>query len=49
MTKEIKIIDSDNTPKLEKIINHYLKEGWKIRGNLIKGSYSFVVVMERKF
>tara|TARA_R110002051_G_scaffold324546_1_gene422312 strand:+ start:108 stop:257 length:150 start_codon:yes stop_codon:yes gene_type:complete len=48
MAKEIKIIDSNCTPKLEKSINKLLKQGWKIRGNLIKGSYSLVVMMERK-
>ncbi|WP_424002639.1 hypothetical protein [Maribacter sp. IgM3_T14_3] len=48
MSKKIKIIESDYTPQLEETINKLLKEGWKLRGSIIKGVNCLVVMMETK-
>jgi len=34
---KVKILESNCTPKLEKTINKYLENGWKISGKLFKG------------
>lgn len=48
MSKRIKIIESDHRPELEETINKLLKEGWKLRGSIIKGINCLVVMMETK-
>ena len=48
MAQKIKIIESNCTPELEKTINKLLKGGWKVRGSIIKGVDSLVVMMEMK-
>lgn len=42
---KVKILENDCRPKLEKTINNHLKKGWKIKGNLLKGDGSLIIMM----
>ncbi len=45
--KEVKVLENNCTPCLEKDINEYLKKGWKIKGNIINGENSLVILLQR--
>lgn len=42
---KIKIVESNCTPALEKLINKLLKKGWKIKGNVFLGVECLTIVL----
>ena len=48
MKGKIKIIESEHYPTLEKSVNQFLDKGWKIKGNMIKGSGSLIIMLYKK-
>lgn len=48
MIKEVRILESNCTPDFQKSINSYLKNGWRIKGNMVSVEEKLAVMLIKK-
>ncbi|MDQ7917129.1 hypothetical protein RBU60_06040 [Mesonia sp. MT50] len=46
--KEIKIIQKNSIIDIEKEINKHLKEGWKVKNNIVVDDCTLTIMMSKK-
>lgn len=45
MGEQIKLLKEQHSETLEKVINEYLKKGWKFKGDIVSHNYNLVAII----